>query len=251
MSSLTETQQSLIAVGVTAIAAFAIDQVVKRRAESVMRHLPGDEAAIRTRWRSLRRLNAGLIVVVGVALALTIPRGTRELASGILASSAVLAVIVGFAAQSTLGNLLAGVMLSFSQPLRLGDRVTIDGTDGIVEEIGLSYTRLASADGTRTSLPNALVASKVIANATARDGTHPVSIRVEVPVTVDWQPIGVQLSARARDLQLDGVDVGVVAVLHEGSIVGLHGRAATAIAAVAAELELRGVAATLIAEGHA
>ena len=247
MPSLTETQQSLIAVGVTAIAAFAIDQVVKRRAESVMRHLPGDAAAIRTRWRTLRRLNAGLIVVVGVALALTIPRGTRELASGILASSAVLAVIVGFAAQSTLGNLLAGVMLSFSQPLRLGDRVTIEGAEGIVEEIGLSYTRLQALDGTRVSLPNALVASKAVANATARDGTYPVSIRVYVPVAVDWAPIGAELVARARDLQLDGVDVSVVAVLHEGPIVGLHGRAGSAAAAIAAERELRGVASSRIA----
>ena len=248
MSGLTETQQALVAVGLTALAAFAIDLVVKRRGEAIMRRLPGDAAAIRTRWRTLRRLNAGLIVVVGLALALTIPKGTRDLASGILASSAVLAVIVGFAAQSTLGNLLAGVMLSFSQPLRLGDRVTIDGTAGIVEEIGLSYTVLGLADGTRTSFPNAVVAARAIANATRRDGTHPVSVRVALPLAVAWEPLAERWAERARGLGVDGVLVGVTAMHHEGPVVGLQGRAASASAAIALELSLRGSAATLIEE---
>ena len=78
----------------------------------------------------------------------------RAVAGGLLASSAVLGVIIGFASQKTLGNFVAGLLIAISQPLRLGDHVTVDGTDGTVEEIGLTYTFIRTEDDARIVIPN-------------------------------------------------------------------------------------------------
>ena len=71
-----------------------------------------------------------------------------------LASSAVLGLVVGFAARSTLANFVAGVMIAINQPVRLGDRVAIADVEGIVEDVGLTYTRLRTPDNRRVLIPN-------------------------------------------------------------------------------------------------
>ena len=83
--------------------------------------------AVETRYRILRRSVVSLIVFVGVLSALLVIPPVRAAATGILASSAVIGLIVGFAAQRTLGNYIAGLLIAFAQPLRLGDHVEIAG----------------------------------------------------------------------------------------------------------------------------
>src|SRR6266508_5357017 len=102
-----------------------------------------------TRYRAVRRVVMTTIVFVGVLSALLVIPQVRAIAGGIIASSAVLGLVIGFAAQRTIGNLIAGVLIAFSQPLRLGDRVVIDGVEGTVEEIGLTYTFIRAADDAR------------------------------------------------------------------------------------------------------
>src|SRR3989442_10884660 len=84
-----------------------------------------------TRYRVLRRSITTAILVVGFFSALLVIPQVRAVAGGLLASSAVLGVIIGFPSQRTLGNFVAGLLIAISQPLRLGDHVTVDGTDGI------------------------------------------------------------------------------------------------------------------------
>src|SRR3954449_623122 len=93
-----------------------------------------------TRYRVLRRSTTAVIIVVGLFSALLVIPQVRAVAGGLLASSAVLGIIVGFASQRTLGNFVAGILIAMAQPLRLGDEVEVDGTRGVVEEIGLTYT---------------------------------------------------------------------------------------------------------------
>ena len=83
-----------------------------------------------TRYRVLRRSIVGVIIFIGVLSALLVIPEVRAVAGGILASSAVIGIVVGFAAQRTIGNFVAGLLIAFTQPLRLGDSVEIDGTDG-------------------------------------------------------------------------------------------------------------------------
>src|SRR5215204_7704053 len=93
-----------------------------------------------TRYRVLRRGLMTAIIFVGVLSALLVVPQVRAFAAGLLASSALVALVVGLAAQRPLANFVAGVVIAFTQPLRLGDQVTVDGVEGVVEDIGLTYT---------------------------------------------------------------------------------------------------------------
>ena len=115
----------------TALLARVIDRRIARRELS-------SEAI--TRYRVLRRSITAVILVVGILSALLVIPQVRAVAGGLLASSAVVGIVVGFASQRTLGNFVAGLLIAFTQPLRLGDRVEVGGEGGVVEEIGLTYT---------------------------------------------------------------------------------------------------------------
>ena len=105
---------------------------------------------------------------------------TQQVASAFLASSAVLAVIAGLALTTPLGNLGSGVLLAFTQPVRLGDRITVDDYTGIVDEISLSYTALTTDEGRRIFVPNSRMVSTTLVNRSVDDPRRLVT--VELPV---------------------------------------------------------------------
>ena len=86
--------------------------------------------------------------------------------SAFLASGAVLAIIAGVALSTPLGNLGSGVLLAFTQPVRLGDRVTVGDHTGVVERISLSYTALVTDEGPHVFVPNQMMVSTTLVNRT-------------------------------------------------------------------------------------
>ena len=109
------------------------------------------------------------IFIVLTALALAQFTELERLATGILASTAVLAAIVGLAAQHTLGNVVAGVQLAVSQPFRIGDRISFDENEGRVTDISLSYTYVDPGDGTSVVIPNQLLVEGIVHNHSTED----------------------------------------------------------------------------------
>jgi small conductance mechanosensitive channel len=138
-----------------------------------------------TRYRVLRRTVTAAILVVGFFSALLVIPEVRAVAGGLLASTAVLGVIIGLASQRTLGNFVAGILIALSQPVRLGDRVTYAGESGVVEEIGLTYTFIRTLDEARIVVPNEKLASDTIRNASIRSRETFAEINVQVPLTAD------------------------------------------------------------------
>jgi small-conductance mechanosensitive channel len=119
-----------------------------------------------TRYRVIRRSAIATVLVVGILSALLVIPGVQAVAGTILASSAVIALVIGFAAQTTLSNFVAGLLIAFTQPLRLGDQVEVGQAVGEVEEIGLTYTMIRGSDGARFFVPNTKLASDTIRNET-------------------------------------------------------------------------------------
>jgi small conductance mechanosensitive channel len=148
-----------------------------------------------TRYSVIRRTVVAAVVIVGVLSALLVIPDVQAVAGSILASSAVIALIIGFAAQSTLSNAIAGILIAFTQPLRLGDQVEIGTAMGTVEEIGLIYTLLRTPDGSRYYVPNTRMASDTIRNATLHSFEHRAQITIGVPVGSDIE--------RVRDILLE------------------------------------------------
>jgi small-conductance mechanosensitive channel len=147
-----------VVIVVTLIVARIVDRVIGSRLDR--------RPDLRTRYQVIRRSAVVTILVVGILSALLVIPGVRAVAGTVLASSAVIALVVGFAAQSTLSNFIAGLFLAFTQPLRLGDEVEIGTASGVVEEIGITYTLIRAPDGARFFVPNAKLASDTIRNAT-------------------------------------------------------------------------------------
>jgi small-conductance mechanosensitive channel len=123
----------------------------------------------RTRLRFLRRLLVLVVFLVLVAIALAQFTELKRLATGILASTAVLAAIIGFAAQHTIGNMVAGVQLAVSQPIKIGDRIAFEDVTGRVTDITLSYTYVDPGDGTTVVIPNQMLVDGIVRNLSGED----------------------------------------------------------------------------------
>jgi small-conductance mechanosensitive channel len=123
----------------------------------------------KTRLRLLRRLLFALIIVILAMIALSPFTDLKRLATGILASSAVIALIVGFAAQHTIGNLVAGVQIGISQPYKIGDQISFEETSGRVTDITLSYTYVDPGDGSSVVIPNQMLLEGIVHNHSTGD----------------------------------------------------------------------------------
>lgn len=173
----------MVVFGVIAGAAIVAKLVDMRMAR---RDLPPQAA---TRYRVLRRSLMGAIIFIGVLSALLIIPQVRAIAGGLLASTAIVGLVIGLAAQRTLSNFVAGVMIGLSQPIRLGDRIGIDEGEGVVEDIGLVYTRIRQDDRTRLVVPNDRLASDTIKNSTIVSRERLAEITVPVPRDKDLQAV--------------------------------------------------------------
>ncbi|MXR42790.1 mechanosensitive ion channel [Halobaculum sp. WSA2] len=100
---------------------------------------------------------------------------------GLLVGAGFLGIVVGTAARSTIGSLIAGFVLMFSRPFELGDWVEIDGEEGIVADITVINTRIRTAGGEVVVIPN-----ERVANATVSNRTHLGQLRLSVDVGVDY-----------------------------------------------------------------
>ena len=187
-----------------------------------------------TRYRVLRRGLASVIVTVGIFSGLLVIPQVRVIAGGLLASSAVLGLIIGFASQRTLGNFVAGIMIALTQPLRIGDAVEVGGVEGEVEEIGLIYTFIRTRDNDRLVIPNEKLASDTIRNSTIRNREMLAQVTVQVPPDADLDAA----LAILRDEGGAGAEAFVASLEGSPSLV-LRVWAADARAAEALEQDLR------------
>jgi small-conductance mechanosensitive channel len=200
--------------------AFAVDRFVIRRATRVAQRVGGDvtvSRAARTRLRVIRRLVFATIIVIGIAIALSQFTKLNKLATGILASSAVLGLILGLAARQVLANPLAGILLAVSQPIRIGDMVTIADETGRVDDLTLSYTFIDTGDGRLVIVPNEQVVGSVVVNRSTGDASAPAMASVWVPPDVDL--------AKAREAleALEPSQVDIAEMTPEGVRIEVHG----------------------------
>src|SRR5438105_10992761 len=164
-----------------------------------------------TRYRVLRRSVTAAILFVGFLSALLVIPEVRAVAGGLLASSAVLGVIIGFASQQTLGNFVAGLLIAITQPVRIGDRVSYAGEEGVVEEIGLTYTFIRTLDRRRLVVPNNKLASDTIVNSSIRSRETFAEVSVPLPLSADIDAAVEALrkdvaDEREADVYLSGLD---------------------------------------------
>ncbi len=207
-----ETITAVATVLVASVIAKLVDRALSHSSQELRVGVGGRpiSAVADTRLRLVRRLIFFLIIVIGIALALAQFPAVKRVATGLLASSALLGLVVGFAARQTLANIVAGIVIAITQPIRVGDLVTFDDETGEVEDITLAYTYIHLDNGQRLIVPNEALAQSSVHNHTVVDP------RVKVEIEV-WLPPGGD-ATRALELLAadDGVEAHVDNVDNEG-----------------------------------
>ena len=210
---------ALITMGVAIVIALAIDRLVIARGGQVARRMAETTLSrtAQTRLRLVRRLIFVTILAIGAALALSRFGQFSRLATGILASSAVLGLVIGFAARQPIANMVAGILLAITQPIRVGDRVTIADSTGRVDDLTLSYTYVDTGDGRLLVVPNEKVVSAPVFNHSTGDRTAPATVSV-------WLPPAAPLDEARRVLKPAGaMEISVAEITPEGIRLELKG----------------------------
>ncbi len=199
--------------------AFIVDRFVIARATRVASKVSDTSVsrATATRLRMVRRLVFAAIIVIGLGIALSQFDKLNKMANAVLASSAVIGLVLGFAAQKILANPLAGILLAISQPIRIGDTVTIEDETGRVNDLTLSHTFIDTGDGRLVIVPNETVVTNVVVNRSTGNLNAPVIASVWVPPDAD---LSVAREALSR---LEPSQVEVAEMTTDGVRIEVHG----------------------------
>jgi small-conductance mechanosensitive channel len=111
------------------------------------------ERKVRTQFQYIQILLTIIIIITGIAVIFWQFEQLRLIGTGLLASAGVIGIVIAFAAQSTIGNLIAGFQIAFAQPFRIDDVVIVEGEWGRIEEITLTYVVVRIWDQRRLVLP--------------------------------------------------------------------------------------------------
>ncbi len=193
--------KAVVYVLIAIVAARVLDFFLARRDAAMAKLLgrtPG--RADRTRYVMIRRLVQAAILIIGVAMALFQFPFFHALSGAILASAAIISGVIGIAARSPLANLVSGVMIAFSQPVRLGDYISVDDVYGTVEEIRFTYTYIRTPDNRRVVIPNEAFASQVVNNFSMGSPGSMVAVDFVVPIASDVDAVRSSVLAIADEL---------------------------------------------------
>ena len=148
-----------LTIGLVAAGAFLAIRVVAFSRELVVSHYDVkaednlQARKIYTQFRIIERILVFVIILFAIAIALLTFEEVRQVGVSLLASAGIIGIIVGFAAQKTLGSLLAGIQIAVAQPIRIDDAVVVEGEFGRVEEINLTYAVIKVWDERRLIVP--------------------------------------------------------------------------------------------------
>ena len=149
----------LLHIGLTGCFIWLLVRAVAAGEQAILRDHPREVAdnlearRIQTQTRVLSRVLMGAIILVGVSLILLTFPMVRQIGTALLASAGIIGLVAGIAAKPVFGNLIAGLQIALTQPIRLDDVVIVEGEWGRVEEINSSYVVVRIWDARRMVVP--------------------------------------------------------------------------------------------------
>jgi len=149
--------------------------------------------AVFTQVTVLKKIVIGVIVMIAIASMLMVFQPVRQLGTAMIASAGVAGIVIGFAAQKSLGTMLAGLQLAVTQPIRIDDVVIVEGEWGRIEEISLTYVVVCIWDLRRLVVPITYFIEKPFQNWTRSSadilGTVFLHVDYAVPVNAVRQEL--------------------------------------------------------------
>jgi len=170
------------------------------------------ERKIRTQLQFVRKFIVSLIIIITAAIILLSFESMRKIGAGLLTGVGIGGIIIGFAAQKSLGNLLAGFQIAFTQPIRIDDVLIVEGEWGRVEEITLTYVVVSIWDQRRLILPITYFIEKPFQNWTRVSADLLGTVFLYMDYTIPIEPLRQELTRLLNDNPLWDKRVNVVQV---------------------------------------
>jgi small-conductance mechanosensitive channel len=188
-----EIVQNAVSLALVGTVGFILVQFVNALAKLVLRRHRIDVAdnrearGIYTQVTVLKKIAIGVIALFAIASMLMVFQPVRQLGTAMIASAGVAGIVIGFAAQKSLGTLLAGFQIAMTQPIRIDDVVIVEGEWGRIEEITLTYVVVCIWDLRRLVVPITYFIEKPFQNwtRTSADILGTVFLQVDYGVPVD------------------------------------------------------------------
>jgi small-conductance mechanosensitive channel len=185
--------QNAVSLALIGTVGFILVQFVDAVAELVLKRYQLDVAdnrvarGVYTQVMVLKKIAVGVIAVFAIASMLMVFQSVRQLGTAMIASAGVAGIVIGFAAQKSLGTLLAGFQIAMTQPIRIDDVVIVEGEWGRIEEITLTYVVVRIWDLRRLVVPITYFIEKPFQNWTraSADILGSVFLQVDYAVPVD------------------------------------------------------------------
>lgn len=160
--------------------------------------------AIHTQVNVARRLAIAVIITIAIAAMLMSFEQIRALGVSLLASAGVAGIVLGLAAQKTIGNFFTGIQIAITQPIRMGDAVVVENEWGWIEEINLTYVVVKIWDQRRLVLPISYFVDHPFQNWTRTTADILGSVMLYLDYTMPLQPLRDELD---RILEQDAGDL--------------------------------------------
>ncbi len=168
-----------IGLGATFIFVYVLNKLLNRRLKQISK-----SPSLQTIYVVLRRLILATVSLIGVTITIfSVFPSLGTMVASMFVAAGFASIVVGMAAQTTLSNIISGIMISLSQPFKINDAVTYRNEFCFVEDIRLTYIVLRTWDNRRLMVPNSLIQSEVIINYTAVDPT----VLVPVIITISYK----------------------------------------------------------------
>jgi small conductance mechanosensitive channel len=156
----------MIIIVITFIAQWLLRRAFNRLLEG-RSHIKIDDP---TNFRFLYYTLVAIIYITGISLAIWNIPSLRHVAQSMLASAGILAIVIGFASQQALGNIVSGMFIVMFKPYRINDRISIkDSLRGVVEDINLRHTIIRNFENQRIIIPNSIISNEILINSNYTD----------------------------------------------------------------------------------
>jgi small-conductance mechanosensitive channel len=169
----------------TAFLTIFIARAVNTLMESYLRKASAKLRMDTTSFRMFRHITVATIYFLGIVVVIFSIPDLRTLSVALFTGAGLAGIIIGFAAQNTLSNIIAGLSLALFQPFRVGDRLDIMNEYGKVADINLRHTVIITWDNRRLIIPNSIISNEAIINWTIEDPAVIWSIKVGISYDSD------------------------------------------------------------------
>ena len=187
--------------------AFLVTGVINAVQDGLAARAGGDEETphfrrMKTQMQVISRVAIAVVWVCALAGALLTFEQFRAVGASLLASAGLLSIVAGLAAQSSLANVFAGMQVAFSDALRVGDLVVVEGEMGSVEEITLTYVVVRTWDDRRWIVPSNFFTTKKFENWTRREAKLLGTVEFDLDWLVPIEAMRVELMRILRGTDL-------------------------------------------------